>query len=546
MKNRRTIYRILVIIPVILFLMFTLSCNSSNISKVEFGTDNNVVLFGEIDFSDYYLNVTYKNGTKEQITVTESMIDKDDYFKLFEIGTHDITFYYDNFYTTATFIVNINHFSSDLQFVTNDTYNGERVFVQKYDGLSHSLELTNDYPVDTQIVYPDGNSFSECKSTPYTVRAILTKDGYEPKEIVGKLLIVSNEFPSELFDSISFSDASYTYDGKEKMIEATNIPAGLDVEYKIVDSLGRKVENAIDAGTYNITATFKSNNHNYELTKNTLSATLTIEKAQIKVNSIGVDDVNKVYDGLSANIKVYGSCPDGVGYDLIIKDLSGNVITDATNAGSYVAEVIFKTDSNHYVAPEKLTSNIVISKRVVDLSSLSYGLEEVYFNGEVKRYTLLDNLLEDFIEPSFTYYLNETTLCEEPILPGTYYVDIKYCVKNDSINNYEVINVPEDAAILIINEVINLISLTYPTQNVVYDGTAKEYTLLSSILGPLASYITPLYEYYLEGSINPTTPVDVGSYSVKINYILSEEVKDCNIINIPNTDATLIISSSIE
>lgn len=545
MKNKTVFFRLFIIIPIICILMMMVSCNYSDIVSVTFGTDNNNILFGEIDYSDYYLDVKHRNGTVEQVTVTEDMIDENDIFKLYEIGTHDITFYYDNFYTTVTFIVNINHFSEDLKFITNDTYQGEEVFVQKYDGESHSLELTNDYPVDTQIVYPDGNSFSECKSTPYVVRAVLTKDGYEPKEIVGKLLIVSNEFPSEVFDSIVFNDKVETYDGKEKNIEIENLPNELEVEYKIIDSLGRKTENAIDAGVYQITATFKSKNHNYELTKNTLTATLTIEKAPIKINTLSIDDVTKVYDGEAAQVKVFGSTPDGVGYDLIIKDKDGNIITNPKDVGTYNVELVFKTDGNHYPNPEKLTSIITINKKIIDLKDVSYGLDEVSFTGAKQDYSLLKNQIDEFVIPDFKYYLNGVTLCD-PVFPGTYTVEISYSIKDDDLKNFEIINIPTDSPILIINEVIDLSFLSYELETVTYDGTKKEYTKLNGKLGSLNSYVLPVFTYYLDGSSESTDPIAAGTYHVAVTYVLDELVENCSIKGIPTDEPILVINSDIE
>ena len=211
------------------------ACSYSNIESVEFATDNNVVTVGEFDLSNYYLNVNYRNGESEQIQVDESMIDSNDLFNLYKVGTHDITFYYDNFYTTATFIVEMNHFASDIKFVTNGQYLGEDIFIQKYDGKSHSLELTQNVPSGTQILYPDGNSFSETKNTPYVIKAVLVKDGYATKEITGKMLIVANEFPEEYFSQIKFEDLTEPYNGEEHTIEVENLPDELEVEYKIYE-----------------------------------------------------------------------------------------------------------------------------------------------------------------------------------------------------------------------------------------------------------------------------------------------------------------------
>lgn len=491
------------------------ACSLSNIANVMFGSDNNVITVGQIDFSNYHLDIEYKNGDTEEIPVTESMIDKNDIFKLYKVGTHDITFYYDNFYTTATFIVETNHFSDDIKFVTNDKYQGEDIFIQKYDGKAHSLALTQNVPVGTQIIYPDGNSFTDSKNTPYVVRAILVKDGYVSKEITGKLLIVVNEFPEEYFNQIVFDDVTVPYDGKEHSITIEELPNELEAEYKIYDSTGRKVDKAVDAGVYNVYVTFTSKNHNYTIpdSQKTRTAKLTIGQTVINCSSVTLEPIVKDYDGFSVDILPLGFIPNNVSYNVVVKDENGDVVANPVNAGEYSVQVNFTTDSDHTVSPESLTTTLTINKKVVDLSGLEYGLEEVKFDGCNKRYSLLDNQLPNYVNANFTYKKVGSDEECTPFEPGKYIVEIDFEIVNENPNNYQLINVPTDSAVLIINPIQYSKELfdgiKFENSTVQYDGL--EHTIE---VQNLPAQLDVEYKIYDASNNEVEKAIEVGKYKV--------------------------------
>lgn len=65
------------------------------------------------------------------------------------------------------------------------------------------------------------------------------------------------EFQGEALDysAVVFSDATITYDGLPHTLTAMNLPPGASVSYTIRDSDGNEVDEAIDVGTYTVTAT---------------------------------------------------------------------------------------------------------------------------------------------------------------------------------------------------------------------------------------------------------------------------------------------------
>ena len=91
------------------------------------------------------------------------------------------------------------------------------------------------------------------------------------------------------FENICLLNKTYTYDGTEKALTVSGLPSGATVTYTSADfdTDGK----AIDAGTYNITATVKKEGYNDWSGE----ATLTINPKTISVTGLTV--ANKEYDG---------------------------------------------------------------------------------------------------------------------------------------------------------------------------------------------------------------------------------------------------------
>lgn len=95
-------------------------------------------------------------------------------------------------------------------------------------------------------------------------------------------------------EGLSFEGAEYTYDGTEKALAVAGLPEDATVKYTSADF--DKDGKAIDAGTYNITATVTKDGYN-DWTK---TATLTINPKEVTVTGLTV--ANKTYDGTATAI----------------------------------------------------------------------------------------------------------------------------------------------------------------------------------------------------------------------------------------------------
>ncbi len=100
----------------------------------------------------------------------------------------------------------------------------------------------------------------------------------------GKISITKRDFTG-----LSLADKAYTYDGMEKSLSVSGVPSDATVTYtsEDFDTDGK----AIDAGTYNITATVSKDGYNNW----TATKTLTINKKTVAVK--GLSAISREYDG---------------------------------------------------------------------------------------------------------------------------------------------------------------------------------------------------------------------------------------------------------
>lgn len=153
---------------------------------------------------------------------------------------------------------------------------------------------------------------------------------------------------------ITFSDATYTYDGTEKNITVSGtLPTGVSVSYSSAK--------ATDAGVYNAVATLSGSGYKTL----TLNAKLTINKAEL--SGISADENQSVaHDGEFHKPTYSGSVPSGV----TVKYLFNN--SESTNgvkdAGSYAVKIVF--EGKNY---NTLTLNVAyeITKSGIDLANLA-------------------------------------------------------------------------------------------------------------------------------------------------------------------------------
>jgi hypothetical protein len=213
-----------------------------------------------------------------------------------------------------------------------------------YDGTAHSIFISGTLPEGVNVNYT-GNAQTNAGN--YTVTAAFTgtAEKYFPlDDKTAKMTIAQADIPG-----ITFLGKTFVYDGKSHSLGiGGSLPAGVSVNYTGND--------VMDAGTYEIVASFTDTTGNYKKLPD-MKATITIQKATFDMSKIGFNDVTYVYDGKEKKVEITGTLPEGV--SVSYKD------NTLTNAGSVKATASFThTNKNYNVIPDK-TATLTVSKSEV-------------------------------------------------------------------------------------------------------------------------------------------------------------------------------------
>ena len=190
--------------------------------------------------------------------------------------------------------------------------------------ITKQTELDKGYTIETTIPSSEGAT----AVGNYTITF-----NYEGKSqtvnvnVVEKIINIGN---------LTWTDASnFVYDGTQKTVVITStLPEHVSVSY------ANNVKT--DAGNYTATATFTCDS-NYAVSTETLTYSYEIQKANIDVSNVALENNTYVYDGTQKSVTLTG-VPTGVQVNIV----SGG---SATDVGNYTAVVEF-TVGNNYNKPQ--------------------------------------------------------------------------------------------------------------------------------------------------------------------------------------------------
>gem|GEM_PF-3685760 len=140
--------------------------------------------------------------------------------------------------------------------ITGITFADESIV---FDGTAKSLSIAGTLPTDTSVNYANNNRTDVGKQE---VTATISGANYTTLVLTADLTITK-----ATISGITFEDVTFTYDGTEKSIAVTNLPADATAIY---ENNGK-----INAESYNVKATVSRTNYEDAI----LTATLTINKA---------------------------------------------------------------------------------------------------------------------------------------------------------------------------------------------------------------------------------------------------------------------------
>ena len=369
-----------------------------------------------------------------------------------------------------------------------------------YNGEVQRIEISGTLPQGVTVTY-ENNDKTDVGT--YEVIAKFTGDSnnYEAiADMTATLTIIESEF-----EGVTFEDATYTYDGREKSIEVKGVPDGATVKYNVSN-------NYTNAGVYPIKATISKEGYKTLV----LTATLTINKATYDMSGVEFEGKTVVYNGEVQRIEISGILPQGV---TVSYENNENI-----NVGTYEVVAKFTGDGNNYETIADMAATLTINKATYDMSSVKFVDKTVVYNGEVQRIEISGNLPQGV---TVSYENNEN------INVGTYEVVAKFT--GDS-NNYEAI--ADMTATLTIEDVKGTEGLIFEKKNndteysvVGYEGEDSDVVILSTHEGlPVTSI-----EYAAFSGCSELTSVTIGNGVTSIGDYAFSYCSGLTSITIPNS-----------
>ena len=451
MKRRPTISIFIVSLFLMLTVLLSGCAETFNIKEIRM-KDNSIIEISQGNFSYDGVKVVlvYNDGSEKEIDLNEDMIPEVERLKFFKMGEQEVKIVYGSRLNT-TMKINVNR--KDFE----DIYSLVG-YTCKYDGLPHKLDLNKELPEGATISYPNGNSFTNVGE--YEVKAVISKDGYNPKTLSATLVI---EKACHDESNIIFDDLTVVYDGKAKKIEAKNVPDGVLVSYDIYyTGTNIAIKEAKDAGTYKVVAKFESLDNNYQKIQNK-EAILTINKAKYDMSKVSLDDYSKTYDGLEYEPRLAtGSIlPSGVKVEF--KCYKNNqLVTSNANAGKYNIVASFKGDEKNYELIDDIKADLTVGKKLVSIKDkVSLEGKTVNYDGEIHSLELVG-------ASSLPEGVKYTISNNDKIYAGEYRVTARFSIENEN----EELDVKEISAYLIINKVSESVKI--------YDEEISDYREIKS------------------------------------------------------------------
>ena len=423
---------LLKLFSLVLILMFFLSsCSGKNNIKEIKMKDNSIIEISQGDFSyeDKKLIIVYNNRNEEEIDLKENMIPEVERLKFFKIGEHDVKIIYRRLTTTMKIKVTRKNFDDSYSLVG---------YTCVYDGLAHKVELNNELPEGATIEYLYGNSFVNVGR--YDIKAVISKDGYNPKTLSATLIIEKANYDES---NIVFNNLTTTYDGKAKTIEALNVPNGVTVKYSTyyLDS-NIEIKEAKEAGNYKVVASFESLDHNYNKIENK-EALLTIKKAKYDMSNVRLDDYTKTYDGEDyvPSLRKGSTLPKNVNVEFKCYNENNELVESNAAAGNYKIVASFKGDDKNYEPIDDIEATLTVNKMLIEIKdSISFESKTINYDGNVHSLDLVGTLPAG---------VNYTINGNEKIYAGEYAVKVQF----EALDSNYRLDINEIVSYLIINPI---------------------------------------------------------------------------------------------
>ena len=372
--------------------------------------------------------------------------------------------------------------------VSKLTWNYTEPFV--YDGTEKKVTLTS-IPNGVKVEYI--NNVATAVGTYRAIaKTVPASNNYELNGVVADLTWVIKKAGMAETTLIWNYTEPFVYDGTEKVVEISNLPADVTATYT------NNV--ATDAGTYTAVVTLESTNPNYQFGIESLELEWTILPAEINVSEAKWDYTAPfVYDEAEKTVSLV-DVPENV-----VVTYTGN---KATVVGTYTAKVELAPVSSNYVLVGEIADlQWAINKGVIDDSTLTWNYTKVFVYDGTEKVVEIANLPSTI---KAVYLGNKATDA------GTYTATATLTTVNE---NYDltVTSLEIEWSIIPASIDVSEVKWNYTTP-FTYDGTEKTVTLVD-----VPANVTVTYVGNTATNVGVYTAVAVVS-PVSTNYEVVGEV----------------------
>ena len=263
-------------------------------------------------------------------------------------------------------------------------------------------------------------------------------------------------------ESVKMVDKVVSYDGNAHKIVVEGAPEGTTITYKD----GKN--SYVDAGIYTIEATLEKEGYN---TKK-LTATLTIERIDIDIENIVINNVKTQYDSKNKYVTVEG-LPTGVTPSIkyYTDEAHTNEVSSTKEAGKYYAVISFNVGKN-YNRIDDMYGTVEITKKTYDISNIS--INDIVYNATVltKDDIVIANLPKSLSVSDVKFYATNTSMEEIDVIDaGTYYASVTFA--NDNSTYYEDVQPIERMEFNVLKKEVQV---NWNNLSVTYNGKAQSPT----------------------------------------------------------------------
>jgi len=527
------------------------ACDNDDVSlvSIELSPDSpSEIVVGKFDISKFSIIKLYSDGSTKTIPMTEDMISSADLLKLYHDGNQTVTFKVDQLsfdYTIAvkryeitgvelpdktyTYDGKVHSLDlrgavpegADIQFPNGNKFTNagtyyitavisSDIYVTKsftgiltierapldisgvtfedisyyYDGNEKDIKIGGKIPSGLRVNYTIGKAETNAMINVGVYTCIAHFDGgpnYLPLPDKEATLTIEKGYYD--ISAIKFPNRTETYNSEPHSIFITNsksLPSGVTVFYE--------GNNQITAGVYTITAFFTGDTNNYHEIE-PLTATLTIQKADIIMKGVYLDSKSFVYDKKPHELSIEGELPSGI-------EFNGYENNKQTDVGLYTVYAKFTyRDTINYNPISPLTATLEITK--AEITGVKF---------EDKTYTW-DGFGHSLYATNYPNGITVTYDNNGQKEPGSYDVTATFKLSEQLSRNYEPLS-PMSAKLHITKKELGA---DFTGTTVEYDGSAH-YIYASGY----PAWVTVTYE-----NNGKTLP---GSYIVVANFKVEESM----------------------